>query len=111
LNVGGNTITGVIVATSSQCTCTAEGPICEGGVQIGNLRINGDQIPISGVNQTIPLPGGFVVINEQMPSGSGNFRAITVNGVRVVIPGVTDVILASASSDITCGTTPNGQPQ
>ncbi len=107
LNVGGNTITGVLVATSSQCACTAGGPICEGGVMIAVLRINGVLIAISGVNQTIPLPGGgFVVINEQTPSGSGNFRAITVNGVRVVIPGVSDVILASASSDITCGTTP-----
>ena len=112
LNVGGQTITGVLVATSSQCTCTAGGPICEGGVLIATLRINGVFIPISGVNQTIPLPGGgFVVINEQTPSGSGNFRAITVNGVRVVIPGLSDVILASASSDINCGTSPAGQPQ
>ncbi len=79
---------------------------------IATLRINGVQIAISGVNQTIPLPGGgFVVINEQTPSGSGNFRAITVNGVRVFIPplipgtpAVADIILSSASSDITCGT-------
>ncbi|MDQ3174993.1 MAG: hypothetical protein M3Q91_15025 [Acidobacteriota bacterium] len=72
LNVGGNTITGVIVATSSQCKCTG-GPICDGGVFIGNLRINGVQIAISGVNQTINLPGGgFVVINEQTPSSSKN---------------------------------------
>ena len=79
---------------------------------IAVLRINGDQIPISGVNQTINLPGGgFVVINEQTPSGSGNFRAITVNGVRVVIPGVSDVIISSASFGITCGTIPDGQPQ
>jgi len=119
LNVGGNTITGVLVQTISQCTCTAGGPICEGGVMIANLRINGVFIPISGVNQTINLPGGgFVVINETTRSGSGNFRDITVNGVRIfippVIPGtpaVANVILASAYSDINCGTTPAGQPQ
>ncbi|MCA1603073.1 MAG: hypothetical protein LC776_16035, partial [Acidobacteria bacterium] len=42
LNVGGQTLTGVIVQTISQCTCTAGGPICEGDVEIGTLRINGD---------------------------------------------------------------------
>ncbi len=106
LTVGGNIITSDLVPASSQCTCTAGGPICEGGVMIANLRINGVFIPISGVNQTINLPGGgFVVINEQIPSGSGNFRAITVNGVHVLIPAEADVILSSASSDITCGTT------
>jgi hypothetical protein len=89
------------------------GPICEGDVEIGNLRLNGNQITVTGAaNQTIPLPGGgFVVINQQLPSGSGNFMAITVNGVRLFIPGLSDVILASASSDINCGTSPNGQPQ
>ncbi|MBA3256115.1 MAG: DUF3494 domain-containing protein [Pyrinomonadaceae bacterium] len=121
LNVGGNTITGVIVQTISQCTCTAGGPICEGDVEIGNLRINGIQVVVSGAeNQMIGplLGGGFVVINETTRSGSGNFRDITVNGVRIfippVIPGtpaVADVILASAYSDINCGTSPNGQTQ
>ena len=113
LNVGGQTLTGVIVQTISQCTCTAGGPICEGDVEIDTLRLNGNPITVTGAaNQTIPLPGGgFVVINQQLPSGSGNFMAITVNGVRLVIPGLSDVILASASSDINCGTSPNGQPQ
>ncbi len=113
LTVGGNSITSDLVPASSQCTCTAGGPISEGGVMIANLRINGVFIPISGVNQTINLPGGgFVVINEQTVTGTGQMRAITVKGVRVfippVIPGtlaVADVIIASASSDITCGST------
>ncbi len=74
---------------------------------IANLRINGAFIPISGVNQTINLPGGgLVIINEQTQTGTGQMRAITVNGVHVIIPAEADVIIASASSDITCGTTP-----
>jgi hypothetical protein len=113
LTVGGNIITSDLVPASSQCTCTAGGPICEGGVMIANLRINGVFIPISGVNQTINLPGGgFVIINEQIRTGSGSSAAITVNGLHVfippVIPGtpaVADVIISSAYSDITCGTT------
>ncbi|MBA3571279.1 MAG: hypothetical protein H0W34_04770 [Pyrinomonadaceae bacterium] len=79
---------------------------------IANLRINGVFIPISGVNQTINLPGGgFVIINEQIRTGSGSSAAITVNGVHVIIPAEADVIISSAYSDITCGTSPAGQPQ
>jgi hypothetical protein len=79
---------------------------------IAILRINGVQIPIAGVNQTVNLPGGgFVIINEQISTGSGNVGSLTVNGVRIfippVIPGtppVADVILAQAHSDIVCAT-------
>ncbi|MEJ7699210.1 MAG: choice-of-anchor P family protein [Pyrinomonadaceae bacterium] len=113
LNVGGNTFTGVLVADASQCTCTGGGfHRCEGGVMIAILRINGVQIPIAGINQTVNLPGGgFVIINEQILTGSGNTGSITVNGVRIFIPSVipgtpavADVILAQAHSDIVCAT-------
>ncbi|MCA1601716.1 MAG: hypothetical protein LC776_08775, partial [Acidobacteria bacterium] len=112
LTVGGNIITSDIVAESSQCTCTAGGPICQGSL-FANLSIDGVSIGITGQpNQRIDLPGGgFVVINEQTVTGTGNFRAITANGLHIFIPNVipgtpavADVIISSASSDITCGT-------
>ena len=114
LNVGGNTITSDLVPASSQCTCTTgESPVCDGGVMIANLRINGVFIPIAGVNQTVNLAGGgTVVINEHIRTGAGNAASLTVNGVRVSIPpliagtpAVANVILAAARSEISCGTT------
>jgi len=103
--VGGNTITSDLVPVSSQCTCQETGPpACDGGVMIDNLRINGVFIVIAGVNQTVNLPGGgTVIINEQFRSGTGNTASLTVNGVHVIIPGVADVIIASAQSNIVCG--------
>jgi hypothetical protein len=79
---------------------------------IANLRINGVFIPIAGVNQTVNLAGGgTVIINEHIRSGAGNAASLTVNGVRVNIPpliagtsAVADVILATARSEIACGT-------
>ncbi len=106
LNVGGNIITSVIVAESSQCTCFQSGPpICEGGL-FGNLRINGGTIAITGQpNQTVNLAGGgTVIINEQIRTGAGNFASITANGLHISIPGVADVIISSAHSGISCGT-------
>ena len=107
LTVGGNTITSDIVAESSQCTCTAGGPICEGSI-LANLRINGETVAITGQpNQTVNLTGGgSVVINEQLFTGAGNTAGITANGLHVIIPGVANVIISSAHSDIVCATTP-----
>ncbi len=105
--VGGNIIMADLVASSSQCTCTTGGPICEGSIQIANLRINGVQIAIidQAVNQTVNLPGGgMVIINQQIRTGSGNTAGITNNGLRVIIPGIADEIIASAHSDIICAT-------
>jgi hypothetical protein len=110
---GGSTITSDLVPASSQCTCVESGPpVCDGGVMIANLRINGVFIPIAGVNQTVNLAGGgTVIINEHIRSGAGNAASLTVNGVRVNIPpliagtsAVADVILATARSEIACGT-------
>jgi hypothetical protein len=81
----------------------SSGPICEGSI-LANLRINGVTIAITGqANQTVNLVGGgTVVINEQILTGSGNTAAITANGLHVRIPGVADVIISSAHSDIIC---------
>ena len=106
LTVGGNVFTADLVPVSSQCTCIESGPpVCDGGVMIDNLRINGVFIVIAGVNQTISLAGGgTVVINEQTRTGSGNMASLTVNGVHVRVPGEADIIISSAHSDIVCGT-------
>jgi glutamate synthase domain-containing protein 3 len=81
--------------------------VCEGSL-FGNLRINGVTIAITGQpNQVVNLVGGgTIVINEQTVTGTGNFRAITANGLHVRIPGVADVIISSAHSDIVCALTP-----
>jgi len=58
---------------------------------VHDLTINGVPIDVSGdANQTISIPGGAVVINEQ--SGS------VVNALHIVVNGVADLVIASASA-------------
>jgi len=48
-------------------------------------------------NQTIPIFGGRVVVNEQqqiLPSGR------TVNALHVIVDGIADVVIASATAGI-----------
>jgi hypothetical protein len=51
----------------------------------------------SGPNQTIAIPGGQVVINEQTIDSTGT---ITVNALHVTVTGVADVVTATAIAGI-----------
>ncbi len=64
---------------------------------ISNLSINGVPIDVTGApNQTIAIPGGRVVINEQRVSSAST----TVNALHAVVTGVADVVVASATAGI-----------
>jgi hypothetical protein len=87
-------------------------PVATGSSQLVNLVIAGTPIVISGKpNQTIKLPVGKVVINEQ----SQSVGAMTVTALHVVITGIADVQLARSVVGVgpcsgcthTCSGTPN----
>lgn len=65
---------------------------------VENLTIAGVPVAVTGEpNQTITIPGGQVVLNEQSPSSNGS---TTVNALHVVVSGVADVVVASATAGI-----------
>jgi hypothetical protein len=65
---------------------------------LSNLAINGTPIAVTGgPNQTIWVPGGQVIINEQTISSTGT---AVVNALHVAITGVADVVIASATAGI-----------
>jgi len=68
-----------------------------GRTDITGLSINGIPIlPTGSPNQTIAIPGGRVVIDEQISS----VGASVVNALHVVVDGVADVVIASARAGI-----------
>src|SRR6267143_1299456 len=68
-----------------------------GRTNIDGLSINGIPIvPTGSPNQTIAIPGGRVVINEQVSSAG----ATVVNALHVVVDGVVDVVISAAKSGI-----------
>jgi hypothetical protein len=83
-----------VVAQASQVL----GAAGRGSSIIDNLSINGVPIIVTGIpNQTVAIPGGQVVINEQTISYTG---AAVVNALHVVVNGVADVMIASATAGI-----------
>jgi hypothetical protein len=66
--------------------------------EIDNLAVNGVPIAITGVpNQTISIPGGQLVINEQTISSNGS---TVVNALHMTVNGIADVVIASATAGI-----------
>lgn len=106
LTVADNTIGADFLMARAMAVCNKDGSSSvSGGSEIAALVINGQTIAVSGQpNQTVDLPlgTGKVIINEQY----GNSGDMTVNALHVIVPGVADVIVASAHADITCGRPP-----
>jgi hypothetical protein len=66
-----------------------------GTADVKGLAINGYAVVVSGArNQRVDVPGGVVLINEQVKSAGG----LVVNAVHVVIDGTADVVIASATA-------------
>lgn len=74
------------------------GAASSGSSTLTNLVINGTPIAVTGApNQAVWIPGGQVILNEQTISSTG---AAIVNAVHVVVTGVADVVVASATAGV-----------
>ena len=94
LSVAGTTIGADFVMARAVAVL---GRVGAGTSNVANLSINGVPIPISGVpNETIYIPGGLVVIDEQQTSATST----VVNALHVTVYGVADVVIGSATAGI-----------
>lgn len=111
LTVAGNSISADFLMAMARAQCSDGRASVSGSSQIVGLNINGQQIAVGAeANQTVELPGGVgrVIINEQIASVSANGKCadIVVNALHVAVPGIADVVIASAHADICCGAPP-----
>ena len=93
VSVGGVAIGAEFVMSRATATTTG----AAGVSAIEGLSVAGMPIAVSGEpNQTVLIPNGRVILNEQRISGSG----ITVNALHVIVDGVADVVVASATAGL-----------
>jgi len=116
LTVSGNGITADFLMARSNASC-GPGPAVAGESRLENLVINGTPTAVTGApNQTITLPNGTAIINEQTPSVVGTVGRLTVTALHVTtqdtITGavLADVKLATGDAQIDCqaGSSPTG---
>lgn len=66
--------------------------------EIDNLTVASVPVAITGdPNQTVAIPGGQLVINEQSTSSTG---CTTANALHFTVYGVADVVVASATAGV-----------
>ena len=95
LAIGAVSITADSVVAEASQVLGASG---SGTSFIDNLAINGVPVAVTGApNQTVGIPGGQMVINEQTISSTGT---AVVNAIHVTVTGVADVVIASATAGI-----------
>jgi len=107
LTVAGVNVKADFISSNAKASCNSSNQASvSGSSQLVKLVINGNAVTVTGKpNQTISVGGlvdAKVIINQQIKS-SGK---ITVNALRVVVGGgtVADVVISSASAQITCKT-------
>jgi hypothetical protein len=94
LKIGGSAISaGMAVAK----VLAVQNAPAEASSTVGELTVNGIPIEVTGQpNQTIAIPGGRLVLNEQIVS----LGSTTVNALHATVFGVADVVIASATAGI-----------
>ena len=90
ITIAGTTISADFVQARATSVAGAAGHRAS---SVTGLTINGAAVAVSGEpNESITIPGGVVVVNEQASSGS----TIVVNALHIVIDGAADLVIASA---------------
>jgi len=87
-----------IAANSAQAEARArlDGTSGSGTSYVSNLSINGVVVTVDGtMNQTVLIPGGQLVINEQQVLSDGT---MVVNALHAIVSGVADAVVASAKA-------------
>ena len=98
VTIAGNTISASFVMARANVVTGVGGT---GQSSIDGLTINGVPVSATGAaNQTVPLVGGTLIINEQRVGSAGAL----VNALHLIVNGVADVVIGSA----TAGTPPSG---
>ena len=107
-------VTASFIGARTQATCAG----VQGSTEIADLTFGGQSIAVTpgATNQTFVIrdPSGVplatLIVNEQMVTTSGTYHEIRVNALHLIVPGVAEVILSSAKSDISCGVTTQPGP-
>ncbi|HEV8308684.1 MAG TPA: choice-of-anchor P family protein [Methylomirabilota bacterium] len=96
-------LTASFVRAEAEATC--EG--VRGETEVAEVTFGGQtiEVPPGGfpANYAVTIPGvATLIINEQTTTVNGTYREIRVNAIHLIVPGVAEVILSSAKSDINC---------
>ena len=101
-------ITADYIAASASASIAPNGTASAmGTVSVSNLRINGEPVVVTGEpNQTVAIPDGRIVFNEQLVVTTNGQADITLVAMHVYICDCMNGAFGSVYAGITAGNTP-----
>ena len=100
------TLRAVTSTAQSSCTGGSAGNVRIGYLAVGPLVLVANEITVPP-NTKLPIPdlapllsGISLTLNEQTTTTTRNGTTITVNAVHLVLPGIADIAVSSARSDV-----------
>jgi hypothetical protein len=102
------TILADYIAASAEAHVVADGSAtASGSISITNLTINGAVVTVTGEpNQTVLVPGGYIVFNEQTVVIGNGDADIMITAMHVYIDGCMNGAFGIVKAGITAGSTP-----
>lgn len=98
-----------LVAASASAECVDGEPVVDGGFEIDDLLVNGEEFTVTTeANQVFSIVNdnddevGRITVNEQISTVDGRFGEFEVNGLHVEIFGSVDLVFGHARASIEC---------
>lgn len=109
--VGPHRITALWVESKASAMATEQHRVVvKGGCNFEGLMVDGQATTVTGeVNQTIVLPDGYLVLNEQSGTGGTHFGTITVNALDLVVDAG-NLIVGSSKAEVIDAAQPGAGP-
>jgi hypothetical protein len=106
LTVGGHTIFADVLSSMAKADCPPTGPASYGSSSIARLNVDGTGHRVgTAPNYVIPLPNGYIVVNEQTSFATPFHAGRTVTALRIVINkpiAIADIKIARSQTHIDC---------
>lgn len=95
----------------ARAECGTNGPSVSGTTRITGLRINGQEVNVTGeVNQRIDYQGGHVIVNALSSRVEGSYGEVTVIGLYIRDDSCMEGPIGLAHADIDCESTTTPPP-
>jgi hypothetical protein len=108
MKAGSHVVTAIYVGSEATATAEFLHVATRGKSTVQGLMVDGQAVTVTGEpNQTITLPDGYLVINEQTGSSNRRIGTLTVNALHLLVDGEGSVIAGSSTAEVVSGPTPN----
>jgi len=91
------------IQVDASATCTSNGVVLTGGIEIPNLTLDGTNITVTGeANQVLTFDDFTLVFNEQSSGATATTGFATIAAIHIIVNGCMQGVIGYVHADISC---------